>query len=68
MWIVTIEKQGKPVNYAIFEYLRDAKEFTSFFSLLNGKVSGKISLGEFQKLCKNNMIEKRNNLIKFKTT
>lgn len=68
LWIVTIVKQNKTVNYAIFEYLKDAKEFISFFSLMDGKVSGKISIGEVNKLYKSNLIEKRNNLIKFKTS
>jgi hypothetical protein len=66
LWTVTLVKHGKAVNYAIFEYLKDAKEFISFFSLMDAKVSGKISIGKVNKLYKSNLIEKRNNIIKFK--
>jgi hypothetical protein len=65
MWIVTIEKNNKTINFAGFQYLRDAKEFSSLFSLLNGKVSGKVSIGEINRLIKNKLAVKQNNEIRF---
>ena len=65
MWIVTIEKNNKAINFAGFQYLRDAKNFSSLFSLLNGKVSGKISIGEINILIKNNLAVKQDNEIRF---
>jgi hypothetical protein len=65
MWIVTIEKNGKTINFAGFQYLRDAKNFSSLFSLLNGKVSGRVSIGEINRLIKNKLAVKQNNEIRF---
>jgi len=65
IWIVTIEKNGKIINFAGFQYLRDAKEFSSLFSLINGKVSVKVSIGEINRLIKNNLAVKQNNEIRF---
>lgn len=65
MWIVTIEKNNKTINFAGFQYLRDAKNFSSLFSLLNGNVSKKVSIGEINRLIKNKLAVKQNNEIRF---